>query len=142
MQRKWLTLAVGLMLALAGAVPGSAREPDEGVRIGNPSYLRRLVPAAQLENSAVQQFTALKQQAGQKQALLPPNHPQNERLRRIAREMLPFAEKWNPRAKDWRWEVVTIRSNNINAFCMPVARSPSSPAFWTACSSPTTKWPW
>ena len=27
--------------------------------------------------------------------------------------------QWNPRAKDWRWEVNLIGSKQINAFCMP-----------------------
>jgi predicted Zn-dependent protease len=110
-------LAAGV--ALTGLTAADAREPDDGVHVGNPSILRKLVPVASIENSAAQQFTALKQQASSKRALLPPNHAQNERLRRIARDLLPFAEKWNPRAKDWRWEVVAIQSNNINAFCMP-----------------------
>jgi Zn-dependent protease with chaperone function len=41
------------------------------------------------------------------------------RLRRIGGDLLPHAQKWNPRAKDWRWEVITLDSRNINAFCMP-----------------------
>jgi predicted Zn-dependent protease len=81
--------------------------------------VRHIYPARLLESSAAQQFTALKQQASSRGVLLPPNHPQNERLRRIARDLLPHARKWNPRAKDWKWEVVTIQSPNINAFCMP-----------------------
>ncbi len=104
--------------ALFATTVAMAREPD-GVTVGNPSILRKLVPVASIENSAAQQFVALKNQANSKRALLPPNHPQSERLRRIARELLPFAEKWNPRAKEWKWEVVAINSNNINAFCMP-----------------------
>ncbi len=27
--------------------------------------------------------------------------------------------QWNPRARDWRWEVNLIGSQQINAFCMP-----------------------
>lgn len=118
MKRVSRIAAAVLITAMVGATAVGAREPD-GVTVGNPSILRKLVPVASIENSAAQQFSALKQQANSKRALLPPNHPQNERLRRIARELLPFAEKWNPRAKEWKWEVVAIQSNNINAFCMP-----------------------
>ncbi|MDX2155914.1 MAG: M48 family metallopeptidase [Hyphomicrobiaceae bacterium] len=91
----------------------------EGVKVGNPSFVRKLVPAEQLESAALMQYGALKKEATTKGALLPPDHPQNLRLRRIARDLLPHAHKWNPRAKDWKWEVVLIKSNNINAFCMP-----------------------
>jgi predicted Zn-dependent protease len=77
------------------------------------------VSAERIEKAASLQFGQLKTQAEAKRALLPPDHPQNVRLRQIARDLLPHADKWNPRAKDWRWEVVTLQSRNINAFCMP-----------------------
>jgi predicted Zn-dependent protease len=111
-----LALSVALVASLTAAI---AREPEDGVKIGNPSSLRKLVSAERIEKSASLQFGQLKSQAQAKHALLPPDHPQNVRLRRIARDLLPHADKWNPRAKDWRWEVVTLQSRNINAFCMP-----------------------
>src|SRR5262245_7060191 len=111
--------AVALAGALVASLPLALAEDKEGVKVGNPSVLRKLVPAERLEQAAAQQFIALKHQASQKQALLPPTHPANLRLRRIARDLLAHAEKWNPRAKEWRWEVVTVQSQNINAFCMP-----------------------
>jgi predicted Zn-dependent protease len=40
-------------------------------------------------------------------------------LRAIAKDIIPFAIAWNPRARDWRWEVNLIGSKQINAFCMP-----------------------
>ena len=119
MKRALLGLSIAAVLALGATGLATAKEPVEGVQVGNPSILRKLVPAESIEKSAVQQFTVLKQQAAGKQSLLPPNHPQSERLRRIARDLLPHADKWNPRAKEWRWEVIAIKSNNINAFCMP-----------------------
>ncbi len=114
-----LAASIASSLALLSLSPIAAREPDEGVVVGRGSYVRFLYPASFLETTAAQQFTALKQQANSKQALLPPNHQAVERLRRIAKDLLPHADKWNPRAKEWRWEVVAIRSDNINAFCMP-----------------------
>ena len=93
-----LAASVAVGLAFAGLAPTLAREPDDGVIVGRGSYVRYLYPASLLENSAAQQFTALKQQANGKQALLPPNHPSVDRLRRIAKDLLPFADKWNPRA--------------------------------------------
>jgi predicted Zn-dependent protease len=120
--RQWVIRSV-LAAALMAAGPAGlakAREPDkEGVKVGSPSFVRKLVSAETLENAALAQYTQLKNQARSKNALLPPEHPQNVRLRRIARDLLPHAEKWNPRAKDWKWEVVLVQSSNINAFCMP-----------------------
>jgi predicted Zn-dependent protease len=67
----------------------------------------------------VQQYAQLLQQAAAKKALGPPEHPEVKRLRRIAQRIIPFALQWNPRARDWQWEVNLIGSPQINAFCMP-----------------------
>jgi len=118
MRKFWLaiTLTLAVLASLTAAV---AREPEEGVKVGNPSFLRKLVSAERIEKAGSLQFGQLKTQAAAKRALLPADHPQTERLRRIFRDLLPHAGKWNPRAKDWRWDVVTLASRNINAFCLP-----------------------
>ncbi len=121
--RRFMTVAmVTLALALTSGLPVLAqRAPDNdgGVKVRNPSLLRKLYSAERLETTATTQFSQLKQQSGAKNALLPATDATTQRLRRIAESMLPFAEKWNPRAKDWKWEVVAIKSGTINAFCMP-----------------------
>ena len=119
MKRAILALALAAAVGASLAGPAPAREPDEGVKVGRPSFVRKLWPATQIEGTAGRQFLALRQQAGQKGALLPPDHPTTQRLHKIARDILPFTHKWNPRAKDWKWEVVVINSPSINAFCMP-----------------------
>ena len=91
----------------------------DGVEVGKPSVMSKLVPAKQIENQAVQQYGQLLQQAAGKNALAPDKHPQVIRLRAIAKKLIPFAERFNPRAKEWRWEVNLIGSDQINAFCMP-----------------------
>ncbi len=87
--------------------------------VDKPSVMRNLVPAKQVEAQAAQQYDQLLQQAAGKQALAPDNHPQVQRLRSIARKLIPHAERFNARAKEWRWEVNLIGSKQINAFCMP-----------------------
>jgi predicted Zn-dependent protease len=91
----------------------------EGVEVGNNSAFSRLVPADSVERSAVQQYSQMLQQAASKNALAGKDQPQLKRLRAIAQRIIPFAAAWNPRAKDWRWEVNLIGSQQINAFCMP-----------------------
>jgi Zn-dependent protease with chaperone function len=59
------------------------------------------------------------QQAHSQGALLPESHPQVQRLQTIARRLIPHTAPWNPRARDWKWQVQLIRSDQINAFCMP-----------------------
>ncbi|MDP1733982.1 MAG: M48 family metallopeptidase [Sulfuritalea sp.] len=91
----------------------------EGVNVGKPSSVRNLVPAGAIEQQAAQQYEQLKRQASAKGALGPGDHPQVLRLRAIAARMIPFVDRFNPRARTWRWEVNLIGSKQINAFCMP-----------------------
>jgi predicted Zn-dependent protease len=116
-------LAAGFAIALAGcqatASGGTAQRPADGVPVEQPSQLRTLVPAAQLEKAASQQFAKMKQQAAQKNALAPDTHPQLVRLRKIADQLKPHALLWNRDAQNWRWEVQLFLSDSINAFCMP-----------------------
>jgi predicted Zn-dependent protease len=108
-------------LALTLALCGGAwhAEARDGVDVGNNSAFSRLVPAEGVERSAGQQYAQLLQQAAEKNALGAKEHPQVRRLRTIAQRIIPFTTSWNPRAKDWRWEVNLIGSKQINAFCMP-----------------------
>jgi predicted Zn-dependent protease len=101
---------------LAFALPVIAAD---GVKLGEPSAMRNLVPAGALEKQAADQYGELKRRAADKQALAPDDHPQVKRLRAIAKRMIPFAGRFNPRAGQWQWEVNLIGSKQINAFCMP-----------------------
>lgn len=91
----------------------------EGVDVGKNSAFSKLVPADQVERSAAQQYAQMLAEAAEKNALAPKDNAQVRRLRGIAQKIIPFAQEWNPRARDWRWEVNLISSNQVNAFCMP-----------------------
>ncbi|KQV97582.1 M48 family metallopeptidase [Rhizobacter sp. Root1221] len=107
----------GLLAAGAlAAVPALARE---GVDVGERSQFSKLASAEQVETAAVQNYTQLKQEARQKSALLPDSDPQVVRLRAIAERLIPFSYEWNPRARDWKWEINVLASKQVNAFCMP-----------------------
>ena len=108
---------VSVLLASCATVPDA--NAREGVEVGGQSALAKLVPAEDIERSAAQQYVQMLQQANSKGALASKENPQLQKLRGIAGKLIPFAIEWNPRAKDWRWEVNLIGSNQINAFCMP-----------------------
>ncbi len=115
-QRRSLIKGMALLLTLPGAALAQVRA---GVDVGANSLFSQLVPADTIEQSATQQYAQLIQQAAAKKALGGTDHPQVKRLRGIARKIIPHTLGWNPRAKDWRWEVNLIGSKQINAFCMP-----------------------
>lgn len=104
-------------LAAMGAV---AATPVLGqVEVKDASVMRNLVPAAQLENAATQQYSQMMEKARAQNALAPDGHPQLQRLRATVTRLVAHTAKWNERARQWRWEVNLIGSKQINAFCMP-----------------------
>ena len=106
----------GFLLA-AGATAASPVLAQ--VNVGESSRLRSLVPAREIELAAAQQYTQLLEEARSKRALAPESHPQLQRLRGIAQRLIPDAQRWNERARQWKWEVNLIGSQSVNAFCMP-----------------------
>jgi predicted Zn-dependent protease len=91
----------------------------EGVQVGEASGFSRLVPADQVERQAALQYRETLAEAAKQQALAPADNAQLKRLREIAQKIIPFANEWNPRVSQWKWEVNLIGSNQINAYCMP-----------------------
>lgn len=120
------TSALAVVPGLAWAqTPTPAAPPappvDEGLRkeVGKTSVFVNAVPPEQVEQAAAQQFRQMAREAQQKNQLAPPEHPQVVRLRAIAQRIIPFAPAWNPRARDWKWDVQLFGSAQVNAFCMP-----------------------
>jgi len=108
--RRAFLLAAGA----AAAVPALAQ-----VNVGGSSEVRKLVPAETLEDSARQQYSQMLAEAKSKGALAPEGHPQLQRLHAVARRLIPHTTAWNPRARDWKWQVNLIGSKQLNAWCMP-----------------------
>jgi len=106
-------------LLLAAASMAAPQPPHEGVDVGKNSVFTKLAPAEDVEQMALQQYRQQLGQAAKKRALAPADHPQLRRLREIAQRIIPHALAWNPRARDWKWEVNLIGSTQINAYCMP-----------------------
>jgi Zn-dependent protease with chaperone function len=105
-----------LFAVLLIAFNASAQTGQDGVAVKKSSLL--LLPASTVERSAAQQYGQLMRTADQRRLLN--NDPQQvERLRRIARELIPHAPRFNKNAAQWRWEVNLITSKTVNAFCMP-----------------------
>ncbi len=91
----------------------------EGVKVGPKSRALRFASAEDVERQALQQYNQLRQQAQAQGALAPEDYPPVQRLRRIAAQIIPHTQRWNERARNWRWEINLIGSKQVNAFCMP-----------------------
>ena len=108
--------ALAALIATTACVPVWARE---GVDVGERSVFVGAVSAESVEQQSLVQYRQTLKAAADQQALGPSDNAQVRRLRAIAKKIIPFTEEWNLRAKQWRWEVNLIGSNQINAFCMP-----------------------
>lgn len=106
----WLAAAA---LAVFAAL---AQAQSDGVEVRRSRLL--LLPASTVERASGQQYSQLMRSAAQKGALNA-DRREVERLRRIARDLIPHSERFNRDAARWRWEVNLIESPNVNAFCMP-----------------------
>jgi len=104
------------ILAIAFAIAAGGAGAQEGVDVKRSGL--RLLPASTVERSAAQQYSDLMRQAAQKNALNV-DRRQVERLRNIARALIPQSARFHPDARRWTWEVNLISSKNVNAFCMP-----------------------
>ncbi|HET8746993.1 MAG TPA: M48 family metallopeptidase [Ramlibacter sp.] len=104
------------MLAAGAVVAGPAVSQ---VDVGGSSPLRSLVPATEIEQVAAKEYGELLQKARAKGALANEGNAQLRRLRSISSRLIADAPRWNPRARQWRWEVNLIGSDSVNAFCMP-----------------------
>jgi predicted Zn-dependent protease len=79
-------------------------------------------PEQAMNEQAAQQYAAMMTQAQQKGVLVPPGDPQVKRIRAIAARIIPQTARWNPHAQEWKWQVNLVRSDQVNAFCMPGGR--------------------
>jgi predicted Zn-dependent protease len=95
---------------------------QDGISVKPLSRWRHLEPQSVVDAQASQQYAALLEQAQQKGALVPEDHPQVLRLRAIADRIIPFATRWNPEAAKWQWQVNLLNAKQVNAFCMPGGR--------------------
>jgi predicted Zn-dependent protease len=114
-----LTSTAVLLAALAGVSPGHAADQKVGVDVGKTSAFTKLAPADDVEKMARTQYQQQLDEARKKNALAPDDDPQLKRLRAIADQLIPHALSWNPRAKNWKWEINLINSKQVNAYCMP-----------------------
>jgi Zn-dependent protease with chaperone function len=92
--------------------------PDQ-VRFGNAALFRNLIPPATLEQQAAQEYAQIIAQAQQGKHLLGDTNPLVKRVRDIANREIPFALKWNDRAKNWKWEINVVKSPEERMYCLP-----------------------
>lgn len=117
--RRMIIAAAVVVTALGMPSISAQQAVEEGIKLRRAAITRYIVSAAKLEQAGGAQYTQLRNQAVSKSALVPPGDPQSQRIDRIAKDLLQHADRWNVRAREWKWDVSLIRSRTVNAICLP-----------------------
>ncbi|SDV50292.1 M48 family metalloprotease [Chitinasiproducens palmae] len=121
--RKLLACCVALPFATAALAqatpPSAASATEQQLRDGGGDAFRHAMPAADLELQGDATYQRLIGNARASRTLLPANDARVRRSRAILQKLVPYALKWNDRARDWRWDIEVVRSPMIDAIALP-----------------------
>ncbi len=112
-----LATTVGLMSFLI-ACTAMDTTSSGSVGIQRTQYMSGLVSEAELNQTALQQYSQLLSEAKSQKAL-DVNAAQTQRVRTIAQRLIQQVGVFRPDALQWDWEIHVINSNEVNAWCMP-----------------------
>lgn len=110
-------IALALTLLALGAMAGCQSTTSGGV-VGAERKQLLLVSSAELDQMAARAYGQL-QAESRKKGTLNTDAALTSRVRAIAARVTPQTRVFRSDAPGWKWEVNTISSDELNAFCMP-----------------------
>lgn len=111
--RAWLLVLVAVVAG--GCAP---TRTTSGGAVGVDREQAMLVSSAEVDRSAAKAYQKLMREA-QSERLLNRNPQQVERVRAIARRLIPVTAVFRADAPGWNWEVNVLSAKDLNAWCMP-----------------------
>ncbi|AZY49567.1 M48 family metallopeptidase [Bordetella avium] len=111
-------LCAAAALAVLAGCAGMSTTQSGAVGVNRTQYMSSLVPEAQLEQEAKQQYDQLIAQAKSK-GQLDKDAAQVKRVNAIAQRLIAQTAIFRPDAAKWNWEVHVLSSDEVNAWCMP-----------------------
>ena len=113
-----LRLLMTALLVFAGlGLVGCASTTERGA-VGADRKQLLLISSEQLEQLSAQSYAKLQADASQ-QGALNTDPALTQRVRAIATRIEPHTGVFRRDAPSWKWEVNVIKSDELNAFCMP-----------------------
>ena len=116
MHRHIIGRAASALLAATVLVACSTTTEEGTVGVQRSQLL--LVSSAELDKAAAAQYQQVIQTETPKGNINRDPH-QTERVRGIAKRLIPQTAVFRKDALDWKWEVNVINSQEVNAWCMP-----------------------
>ena len=105
-------------LALAALCGCETVQTTQGGVVGVDRKQSMLVSSAEMDRAAVDAYGQVIADARKKNQLNS-DPAQVERVRGIAKRLIPNTAAFRPDAPAWKWEVNVISSQEVNAWCMP-----------------------
>lgn len=114
-----LTVLIGVLGLVALAACQTVQTTGAGtVGVERRQSMSTLISSAEMDQSAIEAYAQILAEA-RKKNLLNRDSAQTERIRGIARRLVPSTSAFRPDAPRWNWEVNVITSEQVNAWCMP-----------------------
>jgi len=111
-------LLAAVLLVFAGLGPVGCASTTERGAVGGDRKQLLLISSEQMEQLSAQSYAKLQADAS-KQGTLNTDPALTQRVRAIAARIEPQTGVFRRDAPSWKWEVNVIRSDELNAFCMP-----------------------
>jgi predicted Zn-dependent protease len=112
------TLAVALALAALCGCETVQTTQGGAVGVDRKQSMSSLVSSAQMDRSAADAYAKVLSDAAKKNQLNR-DPAQVERVRAIAKRLIPSTAAFRSDAPGWKWEINVITSPEVNAWCMP-----------------------
>jgi Zn-dependent protease with chaperone function len=116
MRTGWIAL-VAVSLAASLALAGCKSTTQAGA-VGVERKQALLLSSSEVNNAAALSYQKITADASSK-GLLNRNPQQVERVRAVAKRLIPATAAFRSDAPGWKWEVNVLSSKELNAWCMP-----------------------
>ncbi len=93
--------------------------PNQQLRYGGYAVFRNLIPSPMLEAQSAEEFDQIARGAEHMSRLYPSSDAHVKRVQSIVDKLVPYALKWNDRAKNWKWDIAVLRSPDVRVYCLP-----------------------
>jgi len=107
--------AAALIVGLAGCETVRTTQPGA---VGVDRKQRMLVSEEEVEQGSVEAYSQEKQKA-QAAGKLNSNSALTSRVRNVAQRLIPGTAVFRSDAPNWEWEINTLQTDELNAYCMP-----------------------
>ena len=118
MALKRFGIALAGTLVVLGVAGCETVQTTQAGAVGVDRKQRMLVSEQQVEQGAVEAYNQEKQKA-QAEGKLNSNSALTSRVRSVSERLIPGTATFRSDAPGWKWEVNTLTTKELNAYCMP-----------------------